>query len=782
MLTDRNIRYNPSLTVAENAKNNGVSVAAIRMYIKNNSIDRRFDRKRNVIADCRKYLKKHPKATWEELHKKTGHSLSTMRKYREFITTDKELIDFDNKKAKKRQEISERKKQELIAFLDTIPVELLKGYIKTREEKPLQIETVEGKSKEEEVTILNGIPFKPYEEFHIPVKDCIQFHSKALPENKVLSNHYECIITFRGYEFYGLEQLYAALTYSDSPNILKQIMNCTSGKAAKSLCKIKYDDKRDWDFEEKRYRIIALCHLYKYLSVKEFRDRLRETYPQTLVECPNGKDYLFGMVQNLETNVFEGNNCSGRTLMAVRDMMKEKEDYEIGYNEALLEREFSEAEKEEVREALYGDIRCEFDDNKQVIKDSKPLISFLEREKISKTRDKHLKPFKAPVIDRETKCLVMDFDDTLFDTSADDEYRKGKEKDMEKAMTLIPEYKLYEGWKAVFDWTTKNGVKIAILSAASSKLIEKAVQHFNIPCSAIIGYQPYIEKPNTILGNMLQEKLNIRHEQIIYVGNSDKDEIQARASQFRFVGATWFANHKDYFIDKGVQTVSNPKELIPIMEEMGWKKAGQIDDGIVEIRYKERTNPRSSKYYGLVRCTKDFAYFYQGVPFSNWWTSPAIEYDGHTFFSSESIFMYRKAKLFKDTETAEKIAKSTYREAKALGRSIKNFDEDKMKEVREPLMYIALQEKLKYDTEFRNALLSDTYKGKVFVEASKEDMIWGIGAEATDDVLEKGVEGWKGMNLLGKVLTNLRDTVLHTKTVIPSIEKDEAKKKRTKNK
>ena len=68
------------------------------------------------------------------------------------------------------------------------------------------------------------------------------------------------------------------------------------------------------------------------------------------------------------------------------------------------------------------------------------------------------------------------------------------------------------------------------------------------------------------------QKLNIREQQIIYVGNSDKDETQARASQFRFVGTTWHTNNKNYFAEKGVQTVSNPRDIIPVMKEAGWTK------------------------------------------------------------------------------------------------------------------------------------------------------------------------------------------------------------------
>lgn len=947
MSRESRIQYNPALSVGEIAKRNGVSVAAVRYYIRVNDIDRRYDRKQNVIEDCRKYLQKHPKATWHEVQKKTGHSLSTIRKYRRYITEETELPNFDSEKAKRRQlrqsnnyyathpsvtqdllreeqfhtkilepfcgggtmaEIIKQNGYEVEAYdlIDRgygkvgdffkvdypkkeydiitnppydgnlieiikrclslcknkvailLPIRYLSGkerhkelyskfppsrvyvycervtiakdadfdkysssganmtiygwYVWERGHKGetelkwihnvrQEPETEEEKPKIEEVAILDGIPFKPYQEFQIPVSECIQFHSKALPENKVLSNHFECIITFRGYEFYGLEQMYAALNYSDSPSIVKKIMGCNSGKAAKSLCHKNYADKRDVDFEEKRYRIIVLCHLFKYLSVKEYRDRLRETYPQTLVESPNGQDYHFGMVQNLQTNVFEGNNCSGRTSMLVRDKMIALENETIKKCQNNLGRELTPDEREAAYQELYSQIRERFENDKQVLKDSKPLFTVLAKEGIAKERNPKPKPFKAPTIDRKTKCLVLDFDDTLFDTSADDAYRKceGK-KDMDKAKEMIPQYRLYEGWQDVIDWVKNNGVKIAILSAASSKLIEDAMMHFSVPCAAIIGYQPYIEKPNAILGNMLQERLNVRHEQIIYVGNSKSDETQARASQFRFIGATWSSRDADYFTEQGVQTISNPKELIAIMEDAGWKSPmhprkfkdedeafqyfkgdneaflknlvtvmpdgvtvmapEEPEEGITEFRYRERTNPRSTKYYGLVRCTKDYAYFYQGVPFSNWWTSPAIEYNGHTFSSSESLFMYLKAMRFGDTETAEKISKSTYSAAKKLGRTVKDFDYSVWCSVREEAMYIALTQKLKYDAEFREALLSDAYKGKTFVEASREDTIWGIGAEATDAVLKQGKTAWRGTNLLGKTLTRLRDIIL----------------------
>jgi len=96
------ITYNPSLSVKQNAVNNKCSESAIRYYIKNHDLDRRHERKQNIIAECKKYLKKNPKATRTELHEKTGFSLSTIRHYWEYISTEKELTDFNKNKIQKR--------------------------------------------------------------------------------------------------------------------------------------------------------------------------------------------------------------------------------------------------------------------------------------------------------------------------------------------------------------------------------------------------------------------------------------------------------------------------------------------------------------------------------------------------------------------------------------------------------------------------------------------------------------------------------------------------------
>ena len=418
----------------------------------------------------------------------------------------------------------------------------------------------------EVVTILNNRPFTTREQFRFPVRDCIQFHSKALPENQVLSNHYDCIIRFRDCEFYSVEQLFLALTYSERKDILREIMKCKSGIEAKGLCRKKYRDMRDKDFLVKEYRIIALCHLYKYLSVKEYRDRLRETGDAVLVECPIGSDRSFGMVQNLKTNVFEGSNCSGRTTMIVRDMMRELEDEAIATRAKELGRKLDEVEREEVVVEVCERVRAQFDADPVMIEDSRRLFEFIESENVPKVKERRPKAKKLAEVDKG-KCLVLDFDYCVFDTSADDEYRKCKgKKDMEKAFEMVPNYKLYEGMRELLEYCRENKIKIGVLSVASRKLIEKAFEHFGLPCDGVVGFQLYIGMPDPVLGNRLMTKLNVREDQIVYVGSSELAEVQARCSKFDFYGATWHNPEEEPFSAKGVKTVSSPLELIGVLK------------------------------------------------------------------------------------------------------------------------------------------------------------------------------------------------------------------------
>ena len=96
------IIYNPNLSVEDNARQNSVTPAAIRYYINVNHIDRRADRKIKIISVCRKYFASHPEASKSEVARGTKYSLYSVRKYWEYIVSDKEFADFDRNKSKER--------------------------------------------------------------------------------------------------------------------------------------------------------------------------------------------------------------------------------------------------------------------------------------------------------------------------------------------------------------------------------------------------------------------------------------------------------------------------------------------------------------------------------------------------------------------------------------------------------------------------------------------------------------------------------------------------------
>lgn len=703
------IIYNPKHTIKKNAKDNGVTEDAIWHYIKANGIDRNYERKVNIVNSIRDYLKKNPKATKEEVAKKTKHSPKTVRKYWEIAKgkgdvkakigrkktpkiTLRELNNFyathpsatrdilreerfafevlepfcgSGSMAKviqaqgytvKAYDIVDRGFGEVEDFFNLhpekgrydvisnppyddrlneiilksislckkkvallLPFRYLSGQTRHKEvyaknpparvyvyiqriaiAKSADFEKYDAGANMEtyawyvwekghkggtelkwisndtspvfperyfdEVKILGDVIFHPNEQQQYHLKKSIQFHSKALPENQVMSNHYNCIITFRGVEFYGLEQMYHALQYADSPDILRRIFRCKNAAEAKSCCKDLYD-MRDWDAHEKQFRNIALCHLFKYLSYKPYRDRVRETYPLDLVECPNGSDDFFACIQNLDDNIYYGNNVSGRTTMLVRNMMKELEDAAIDAETRKLGRILTHEEKEAIILTVCEEKRFNMELDTDTVNDSNRILDFIEKEGVSKTRERHPET-PEPFHYEDNLCLIADFDETLFDTSADAEYRRmGGAKDWNKIYSCIPKYRLYDGWREVFAWLKESNIKFGVISGAKAELIERTFKEFEIECDCIIGYRQFYEKPNPILVNFAIEKLHVRPENIISVGNSTTDDRMSRGAGVRFLGAVWDSVYKEE-LQKTCTIISNPIEIIDYFKKL----------------------------------------------------------------------------------------------------------------------------------------------------------------------------------------------------------------------
>ncbi|KIM85821.1 hypothetical protein PILCRDRAFT_817036 [Piloderma croceum F 1598] len=140
-------------------------------------------------------------------------------------------------------------------------------------------------------------------------------------------------------------------------------------------------------------------------------------------------------------------------------------------------------------------------------------------------------------------------------------------------------------------------------------------------------------------------------------------------------------------------------------------------------------------------------------------TQPQPETVSATFPTAEHWMMTQKAILFGDAETAKQVlaikgSKHTdCSKVKAMGRKVKNFDEKVWVRERERIVLEGTLLKFRHNPNLRHLL--DATGDKMIVEASPLDKIWGIGL-GEKGALEKGEEGWRGLNLLGKALMQAR--------------------------
>ncbi|OHT46719.1 MULTISPECIES: NADAR family protein [Flavobacterium] len=140
--------------------------------------------------------------------------------------------------------------------------------------------------------------------------------------------------------------------------------------------------------------------------------------------------------------------------------------------------------------------------------------------------------------------------------------------------------------------------------------------------------------------------------------------------------------------------------------------------------------------------------------FSQWWLS-SFKVNGVTYKTAEHWMMAKKAELFNDNEVLNKIIKANSpAEAKKLGRQVKNYDDAIWLENRFEIVKEGNYHKFSQNPDLKAFLLNTDER--VIVEASPVDPIWGIGmAGDHKDVLNPAK--WKGLNLLGFALMEVRD-------------------------
>jgi ribA/ribD-fused uncharacterized protein len=160
-----------------------------------------------------------------------------------------------------------------------------------------------------------------------------------------------------------------------------------------------------------------------------------------------------------------------------------------------------------------------------------------------------------------------------------------------------------------------------------------------------------------------------------------------------------------------------------------------------------------------------FVFFWQsGSPFSQWHPAGFVakssvnnDVPAFEFKNAEQFMMAEKALLMEDMDSYQLILKNgNPKYVKAIGRKVRHWDEKRWKAHREGIVYAGNLHKFSQNQHLKKVLLDTEFKE--LVEAAPNDRIWGIGLRASDP-RAKDRSRWHGLNLLGKALMKVRETL-----------------------
>lgn len=147
--------------------------------------------------------------------------------------------------------------------------------------------------------------------------------------------------------------------------------------------------------------------------------------------------------------------------------------------------------------------------------------------------------------------------------------------------------------------------------------------------------------------------------------------------------------------------------------------------------------------------------FYSG-PLSQWFKKRFVV-NGTTYVCVEQYVMAQKATLFGDKIAQSQIMSTENpRNHKKLGREVDSFNELVWNQNKRRIAFEGNLAKFTQNKCLKGELLSTG--NFVLAEASLHDKVWGIGL-SEKDARAKDPKNWKGENLLGQVLCEVREKI-----------------------
>jgi len=251
-----------------------------------------------------------------------------------------------------------------------------------------------------------------------------------------------------------------------------------------------------------------------------------------------------------------------------------------------------------------------------------------------------------------------------------------------------------------------------------------------------------------------------------FLGILECEEIDDSYPHYEFIPNSDFFNDSNNYtsILKRILFTNNPTpEIVRNHYNRGFQISQKGNRRAMHMSLPIKFDDNKYKFYvnrnfvtydkGLL--IEEFEFFYETKNCFSQWYKCEFKIGGTQFSSAEQFMMHRKALLFNDQNSAEMILETNNpREQKEIGRCLNGFDDSIWVKNAVDIVYEGNKQKFCQNQKLLNRLFRT--KGKTLVEASPTDSIWGIGLSAESPIILNRSK-WKGDNLLGIVLTELRE-------------------------
>ncbi|MCF0186897.1 MAG: HAD family hydrolase [Bacteroidaceae bacterium] len=163
------------------------------------------------------------------------------------------------------------------------------------------------------------------------------------------------------------------------------------------------------------------------------------------------------------------------------------------------------------------------------------------------------------------KNVIFDLDLTLLDTTVCEEARHTR--DWNKAYSLIPQCKMYDGISDVLDIIRKNNIRVGIVSTSPRPYVEKLISHFNIPAHAIVSYHDAKPiKPNPAQMLKALELMNVPASSVVSFGDRVIDIQASNAAGIESVACFWGTKEKSDLLKSDYShAIISPREILTLI-------------------------------------------------------------------------------------------------------------------------------------------------------------------------------------------------------------------------